>query len=532
MKRLKLLCIKLILLGGLAGAVTADADDYVKLESATILDLNKAFENGTLTSEKLVELYLKRIDAYDQQGPSLNSVIVIHPDVIDIAKELDAERSESGPRSILHGIPIVLKDNFDTYDMPTTGGSRLFEGTPPAHDAFTVEKLREAGAIIFAKVNMSGFMGTRVGTGDSAAGGQTLNPYNLAHHPGGSSGGTAVSLAAWFATAGLGTETGVSIRDPAANNAIVGIAPTEGLVSRTGVLPISFVHDRAGPMARSVTDAAAVLSVIAGIDPADMYTLTSAGKIPKEGYTKYLDPDGLKGKRIGVFIDLFNEPTDDFKESLDIIETALEDLTENGAFLIRPVSLGIDLRSVLRWSRSSRIENKFALDTYFRGRGPDSPVSTLEEYIEAGFYYPNSRASLEESLAVESLDTHEGFAARMANRANLRELTEALMDKYDLDALVYPMKAFPAAKLPTDGSRGELRPRDADNPFSSITGLPSIVVPAGYDSNNLPVAVEFLGRMFSEPDLIRIAYGYEQATKHRKSPESTPALEGEIITLR
>lgn len=516
--------------GGLLCLGTVSAD-YVKLEEATILELNEAFHNGTLSSVELVEMYLKRIDAYDKRGPSLNSVIEIHPRALEIAEELDRERQESGPRSILHGLPIVLKDNFDTYDMATTGGSLIFVGNKPAHDAFTVQKLRDAGAIIFAKVNMSGFMGTRIGTGDSAVGGQTLNPYNLAHHPGGSSGGTAVALAAWFATAGLGTETGVSIRDPSANNAIVGIAPTEGLVSRTGVLPISFVHDRAGPMARSVTDAAAVLDIIAGIDPADMYTLTSAGRIPRGGYTQFLKEDGLEGKRIGVFIDLFNEGPE-FEESIAIIEEALKDLSDNGAFLIRPVSLGMDLRSVLRWSRSSAIENRFALDTYFRGRGPDSPVSSFAEYVEAGFYYGHSRENLLRSLAVESLDDHAGFAARMVNRMNLRQLTEELMDRYELDALVYPMKAFPAARLPTDGSRGELRPRDADNPFSSITGLPAIVVPAGYDHNNLPVAVEFLGRMFSEPTLIEIAYGYEQATQHRKSPETTPALEGETIKLR
>lgn len=523
-------CLSTLLVGSFTLSSTALAD-YVELESATIIDLNQAFDAGTLTSVDLVEMYLKRIEAYDQKGPSLNSVIEVHPDVMEIAASLDRERAETGPRGILHGIPIVLKDNFDTFDMATTGGSMIFVDNKPAHDAFTVQKLREAGAIIFAKVNMSGFMGTRVGTGDSAVGGQTLNPYNLAHHPGGSSGGTAVSLAAWFATAGLGTETGVSIRDPATNNAIVGIAPTEGLISRTGVLPISFVHDRAGPMARSVTDAAAVLDVIAGIDPADMYTLTSAGKIPKGGYTQFLKKEGLEGKRIGVFIDLFNEGPE-YEESIAIIEEALEDLTENGAFLIRPVSLGFDLRSVLRWSRSSAIENKFALDTYLRGRGPGSPVSSLAEYIEAGYYYEHSKDNLMRSLAVESLDDHDGFAARMVNRMNLRKLTEELMDRYDLDALVYPMKSFPAAKIPTDGSQGELRPRDADNPFSSITGLPSIVIPAGYDKNNLPVAVEFLGRMFAEPTLIEIAYGYEQATQHRKSPESTPALDGETIKLK
>jgi Asp-tRNA(Asn)/Glu-tRNA(Gln) amidotransferase A subunit family amidase len=507
------------------------AESTVKLEEATILELNQAFENGTLTSEDLVKLYLKRIEAYDDQGPKLNAVLKINDNVMEIARQLDEERRISGPRSILHGIPIVLKDNFDTNDMPTTGGSLLFKDNIPEYDAFVVEKLRREGAIIFAKVNMSGFMGTRLGTGDSAVGGQTLNPYNLLHHPGGSSGATGVSVAAWFATAGLGTETGVSIRDPSANNAVVGIAPTEGLVSRTGVLPISFVHDRSGPMARSVTDAAAVLTVIAGIDAADLYTLESAGKIPKQGYTAFLDKDGLKGARIGVLIDLFNEGPE-YEESLAIIATALEDLSDNGAYLIQPLSLGVNLRSILRWSRSSSIENKFALDVYFRGRGPNSPVKSFEEYVQTESYYPRSKENLMRSLAIESLDTHDEFASLMVNRRNLRDLTEKLMDEYQLDALVYPMKTFPAAEIPVGESRGELRPRDADNPFSSITGLPAIVVPAGFDSDGLPVALEFLGRRFSEPTLIRLAYAYEQATKHRHSPVSTPALPGEVISLK
>lgn len=521
-KFLALLCA-----GSLSATQVAHSQE-LQLETATILELNEAMTKGSLTSEQLVGLYIKRIEAYDDAGPKLNAVLKIHDDVTEIARQLDAERKASGPRSILHGIPIVLKDNFDTYDMPTTGGSLIFKDNAPEHDAFVVKKLRDAGAIIFAKVNMSGFMGTRLGTGDSAVGGQTLNPYNLLHHPGGSSGGTAVAVAAWFAPAGLGTETGVSIRDPSTNNAIVGIAPTEGLVSRTGVLPISFVHDRAGPMAKSVTDAAAVLSIIAGIDPTDMYTLESAGKIPKEGYTAYLDINGLDGARIGVLKDLFNEGPE-YEESLAIVADAIDSLAENGAYLIRPLSLGIDLRDVLRWSRSSSIENKFALDAYFKGRGPGSPVKSLQEYVDAGMYYPHAKEGLLRTLSIESLDTHDGFAARMENRRNLRDLTEALMDKYQLDALVYPMKAFPAAKIPVGEARGELRPRDADNPFSSITGLPSIVVPAGYDSNGLPVALEFLGRRFSEPTLIRIAYGYEQATQHRRSPESTPALPGETI---
>jgi amidase len=516
-----------VLLAVAPGSVSAART--VELEQATVVDLQAAFAAGTLTAERLVELSLRRIEAYDERGPALNAVLALNPDALRVARELDRERRERGPRSLLHGIPVVLKDNFDTFDLPTTGGSPVFSGKPPAHDAFVVEKLRRSGAIILAKVNLSGFMGTRRGVGDSMTGGQTLNPYNLAHHPGGSSGGTGVAVAAWFASAGLGTETGVSIRDPSSNNALVGIAATEGLISRSGVLPLSFVHDRAGPMARSVTDAAAMLSVVAGIDPTDLYTLESAGRVPSGGYTPFLDPQGLQGARIGVLVDLFSSGPE-HEEGLALIEKALADLTAAGAFLIRPVTLGIDLRSVLRWSRSTNLETRFALDAYFRRRGPDSPVKTLADYIEAGQYYPESKAGLVRALAIESLDTHPAFASLMTNRRVLRDLAERLMDQYQLDALVYPMKTFPAARIPKEPG-GELRPANADNPFSSITGLPAIVVPAGFDSNNLPVALEFLGRRFSEPTLIRLAYSYEQKTRHRRPPATTPRLDGETIPI-
>lgn len=520
-------CLAFLLAGGLAPHLFAART--VPLEQATVFDLQAAFAAGTLTSERLVELSLARIAAYDEKGPALNTVLALNPKALELARALDRERREKGPRSPLHGVPVVLKDNFDTHDLPTTGGSPIFKDVPPDHDAFVVEKLRKAGAIILAKVNLSGFMGTRRGVGDSLVGGQTLNPYNLAHHPGGSSGATGAAVAAWFATAGLGTETGVSIRDPSANNAVVGIAPSEGLVSRSGVLPLSFVHDRAGPMTRNVTDASVMLSVIAGIDPTDLYTLESAGRIPRDGYSVALQSDGLVGARIGVLVDLFSSGPE-HEESLALIEKAIKDLAAQGAYIIRPLTLGFDLRSVLRWSRSTSMETRFALDAYFRRRGSKSPVKNLSDYIAAGMYHPEQKASLSRALAIESLDAMPEFAALMVNRATLRSQAEELMDKHKLDALVYPMKTFPAARIPKDGG-GELRPPNADNPFSSITGLPAIVVPVGFDSKNLPVALEFLGRRFAEPTIIRLAYAYEQSTKHRRPPATTPPLDGETITI-
>ena len=281
-----------------AGAAT------FRLEEATVTDMNAAFDAGELTSEQLTQLYLNRIEAYDEQGPSLNSIITINPNALQTAAELDKERQTIGPRSPLHGIPILLKDNYDTFDLPTTAGSLSLEGSIPPDDAFVVDKLRDAGAVILGKTNLDEF--ARGSSGLSSLGGQTRNPYALDRVPGGSSAGTGAAIAANFATAGLGTETGVSIRNPATNNNLVGIAPTEGLVSRDGVVPISFTQDRAGPLTRSVSDAAVVLSAIAGYDTSDPVTANSIGKIPAQGYTSFLDENSLNGARIGVLQDFLS----------------------------------------------------------------------------------------------------------------------------------------------------------------------------------------------------------------------------------
>jgi amidase len=246
----------------------------IDLEKATILDLQKAYDSG-LSSEKVVAAYLKRIDAYEKSGPKLNSILYLNPNALKEARALDAERKSKGPRSLMHGIPVVLKDNYDTYDMPTTGGSKALAGSKPMYDAFTVKKLRAAGAIILAKTNLDEF--ARGGSGTSSLGGQTLNPYNLEKIPGGSSAGTGAAIAALFAQVGTGTETGSSIRSPSTKNNLVGFSPSEGLVSRQGIIPISITFDRGGPMARSVTDAAIMMSMMAGTDAADLFTLNSLG---------------------------------------------------------------------------------------------------------------------------------------------------------------------------------------------------------------------------------------------------------------
>jgi amidase len=280
----------LVTLCSVVGAKTID------LDSATIADLNSAFEAGTLTAEQLVQLCLARIRSYDRQGPSLHAVMAINPTAIETARELDVERKAKGPRSTLHGIPVVLKDNYNTGDLPTTGGSVLLDGSIPPADAFVVKRLRDAGAIILAKVNMSEFASA---SPQSSLGGQSLNPHDLSRSPAGSSGGTGVAIAAAYAPLGMGTDTGGSIRGPSTANGIVGLKPTHGLLSRSGIIPLSLTFDTGGPMARNVYDVAVVLGAMTGIDPADSATKKSEGRFSTD-YTKDLKTDALKGARIGM----------------------------------------------------------------------------------------------------------------------------------------------------------------------------------------------------------------------------------------
>src|SRR5262245_24985659 len=288
----------------LESAGFAQGPKSIALDAMTVADLNAAFQSGLLTSEQLVQMCLARIRAYDRQGPSLHAVITVNPKALEIARQLDAERKAKGPRSPLHGIPVMLKDNINTTDMPTTAGSVLLEGSIPPDDAFLVKRLRQAGAIIIGKANMSEFASGSLGF--SSLGGQMKNPHDLARTPLGSSGGSGISVAAAFTVIGVGTDTGGSVRNPASANGIAGLKPTHGLISRTGIIPLALSFDTAGPMARNVYDVAVALSVMAGIDPADAATNKSNGHVETD-YTKYLKADGLKGARIGLARDFMGQ---------------------------------------------------------------------------------------------------------------------------------------------------------------------------------------------------------------------------------
>lgn len=491
------------------------------LQSATIEDINRAFDSGALTSEKLVQLYLNRIEAFDKKGPKINSIITLQPNALELARALDAERKAKGPRSKLHGVPVVLKDLFDTKDMPTSAGFLPMKNSQPLYDATVVARLRDAGAVILAKVNMSDWFGVPKRGDQSTVLGRTSNPYNLDLTPGGSSGGTGAALAAGFAQIGLGSETGVSIRNPTANNSVVGLAPTRGLISRSGQVMTSFTQERAGPMARSVYDVAALTDIVAGFDAEDLLTIVAPGKMPEQSYTSFLDKNGLRGARVGVFRDLFRKGQK-HAEGVALVEKAIAQMKQAGAVIVDPVSTGIDLFPLLEETRTNYYEGQFSYNLYFRRLGPNAVIHDMDELIAKGgdLVKPNT---VKAYLEFNSLTHHPDLLARRDTQETLKDAVVELMNKYRLDVLVHPFKS-----LPPEGHTERME--EKDNPLSSVTGLPAVLVPAGYTAKeNGPIAVEFLGRPFSEPTLFKVAYAYEQLSKNRKTPATTPALPGEAF---
>ncbi len=517
----------------LAALAPVDARKAIDLDSAGIADLNTAFAAGTLTSEQLVQLHLARIQAYDKQGPGLRAVITLNPKALDTARALDAERKAKGPRSPLHGIPVVLKDNYDTADMPTTGGSVLLEGWIPPDDAFLVKRLRAAGAILLAKLNMSEFAS---GAAISSLGGQTRNPHDLLRTPSGSSGGTGAAIAAAYATVGLGTDTGGSIRGPATANGIAGLKPTHGLLSRDGIIPLGLTFDTGGPMARNVSDLAAVLGVMTGVDPADPATKKSEGRF-ETNYTKYLNATALKGARVGVARDFLGHDAD-----VDwVMDASFDAMRRAGATLV-------DVR-VPSWLLAAKGEfyntiryPEFAaqIKEYLATTGPQYP-KTLDELIERARQVnaprpdgagpnPGRWTLMKREAGSGTLEDFRYTAVRDHALPLVRAVVEGLLASERLDAIVYP----------TAPTRPQLVAAPPDVPgggatsaanIANLTGFPDLIVPAGFTGDRLPVAVSFLGPAFSEPRLLALGYSFEQATRARRLPVHTPPLKGESLSV-
>jgi amidase len=515
--------IALALLAASVAGVRTDAPDVATafpLEEATIARLQQWMREGRYTARQLTDAYLDRIDATDRRGPALHAVIEVNPDARSIADALDRERRQKGPRGPLHGIPILIKDNIDTGDrMQTTAGSLALDGTPARADAFVVARLRAAGVVILGKTNLSewaNFRSVRSTSGWSARGGLVRNPYVLDHNACGSSSGTAAAVSANLAAAGIGTETDGSIVCPSAANALVGIKPTVGLVSRSGIIPISHTQDTAGPMARTVADAAALLTAIAGVDRDDRASAASS-RYGGRDYAASLDGRALRGARIGVARQHYfgyHAPTD------RLIERAIADMKSQGAVIVDPADIATSDRMQRCELPILLHEFKADLNDYLARRGPGVRVHSLEELIafnnrERAREQPYFGQELfEQAQATTGLDAPPYRAALAAcQAASQTDGIDAVLRQYRLDALVAPTGA-PAWK--TDLARGDMFLGSSAAP-AAIAGYPSITVPAGF-VDRLPVGISFIGTAWSEPRLIALAYAYEQATKHRRAP--------------
>ncbi len=485
-----------------------------RVEEATIAQIHAAMQDGSLTCVGLVQQYLQRIDAYDKKGPAVNAIVLVNPDALATAADLDRRFARDGITEPLQCIPIIVKDNYQTAGLRTTAGSLSLKGFIPRDDAFVVRKLRDAGAIVLAKSNMDEFAFSPYETVSSILPGYTRNPYDLSRVTAGSSGGTAAAISASFGAVGLGTDTGNSIRGPSAFLSLVGIRPTMGLTSRSGVVPLFLSADVTGPMARSVADAVALLQVMAGPDSADTVTLHSAGRIPRN-YSASLVRDGLKGARIGVLHQAYDRPTAD-PEVMKLFSVALDDMRAHGAQIVDPVAVD-SLSALLRIANAPCNPFKHDLNQYLSALGDQVPVHSLDEIIKSRQFHPSIEMRLKDAQAVtESPDQSPGCRAQQEFRARLRSAVLQLMDTNKLDALVYPTWSNAPRLI------GDLNTPAGDNNqlFSPSTGFPAITVPMGFTRDgSLPAGVQFLGRAWSEPELIKLAYSYEQGTMHRHPPK-------------
>lgn len=492
--------------------------DNFRFEEFTIEQIQKGYKNKTFTVEDVIKAYLERIEQIDRKGPELHSIITINADALEIARELDRELQAGEIRGPMHGIPVMLKDNIDTRDkMPNTAGSLALKDSYPLKDSFIAKKLRESGAVILGKANLSewaNFRGELSSSGWSGVGGQTKNPYVLSRNPCGSSSGSGVAVSANLTMLAIGTETNGSIVCPSNNNGIVGIKPTVGLLSRSGIIPISFTQDTPGPMARTVEDAAICLGAMVGIDPEDEKTTHSAGNYLKD-YTAFLNKDGLKGKRLGIYAGPLgiNYKVD------SVFQQAVGFIKSQGAEVIELKHVFDDEIENLSF-KVMLYEYKDGLNKYFASLGPEAPIKNLEELIafnknnpvEMEFY---NQAYLEMAQKMDGLDSEEYKETLAKMLAGSRDKgIDKVMDEYNLDAIISPTGA-PAWQ--TDHVNGDHFQLSSSSP-AAISGYPDITVPMGF-IGGLPLGISFFGRAWSEPALIEMAYAYEQLTLHRKSPE-------------
>ena len=512
MKRLKfiLICTALIPVG--IGCQAPKPSNPIDLTELTISDIHAAYLAGTFNGQQLVAAYLERIAQFDD---GINAITTINQEASLIAKGLDEEYEKTKALRPLHGIPIIIKDNINTRNLLTTGGSFALKDFVPDEDAFIIKKLVDAGAIILAKSNLAEWAFSPMHT-ESATGGITRNPYNLDHVPAGSSGGTAASIAANFATIGLGTDTGNSIRGPSSHCALVGFRTTLGLISRGGIIPLFLSYDVVGPMSRTVEDATRTMEIMVGYDPEDQLTLNSQGKT-ETNYRQFLIKEGLQGSKIGVLLALSENNID--PEVKALFDKALRDLESLGAVVVDSVVIpDFETLRQNQWCATFREDVEAYLSTYVKR----DTMQTVEDIIRIGTTSQFAKARLIANSTkngrwqnddAECLDVYHG-TRRIAFRAAI----EKVMDSLQLDAMVYPSWNHPPARI--DHFEEEYK-GDNSQVISPHTGQPAFTVPMGFLPKNLPVGLQFLGRMYDEPTLIKLAYSYEQGTTHRKPPVFT-----------
>jgi amidase len=513
-----------------AAAAQPPARPPFELDEATIADLQQRMLSGRATARSLAEQYIARIEAIDRNGPGLRSVLELNPEALEIADRLDAERKTSGPRGPLHGIPILLKDNIATADrMMTTAGSLALAGVRPPKDAFLVDRLRQAGAVILGKTNLSewaNFRSTKSTSGWSGRGGQTKNPYALDRNPSGSSSGSGAAVAASLSAGAIGTETDGSIVSPASSNGLVGIKPTLGLVSRSGIVPIAHSQDTAGPMTRTVADAAAILGAIAGADPDDDAT-KDAGTRGRRDYSSSLDAGALKGARLGVVRNrLFGgSPAAD-----EIADAAIAVMKQQGATIVDPA----EIPTLGKFDDSEfevlLFEFKSDLNRYLTWLGAASPVHSLTDVIAFNRAHKDQEMAYFGQEIMEMADkkgplTSAAYKTALAkNHQQARALgIDAVMARFNLDALVAPTGG-PAWLIDLVNGDSGTAALPGPSTVTSVAGYPHITVPGGF-RRGLPIGISFFGRAWSEPTLIRLAYAYEQATKHRQPPQFLPTAD-------
>lgn len=517
------------------GSIAPNAQGALSLDAATIADLNAAFDAGTLTAEALTRWSLARIAAFDRHGPELRGMIAVNDKALETARALDLERRRSGRRSVLHGIPVVVKDNFDTATMPTTAGSLLLEGSTPPNDAFLVAQLTAAGAVLLGKANLSEFASG--GIPFSSLGGLMHNPHALDRTPSTSSGGSGIAVAAAYASIGMGSDTGGSIRMPAAANGVVGLKPTHGLLSLDGIVPLALTYDTAGPLARHVADVAAVLGVLVGVDPADAATTKSVGHFTTD-YTTFLRRDALKGTRLGIARDFMGADAE-----VDwVIESALAAMRREGATIVdvRFPSWLLDAKGGF-YDAVRYPEFAAQIPDYLATLGPAYP-RTLTQMIERSMTLVGTRADgagpnpvrwnlMRREAGSGSLDAPGYRAVRDHALPLTRAIVDGTLARERLDAIVYPTLSRRQTLLAEPPNTSLSGGRDSGINLANLTGYPDLTVPAGFTTDRLPVGLSFLGPAWSEGRLLALGFGFEQATKARRLPVHTPRLESEPVVV-